>query len=315
MSDPDSEGYEAAYRVVSEAGMVSQLLNFTAPVKFTMRHDARDVRMAEIDAVQEEADRLGKAPWEVAPTLDDLNFKARYKALTGKEYTPGDYETAKLEHDLSRAPLEAKPLLLAEAEYHAIGSAKDRGHFDAYYALLYGTDPSVAGLSDAGRQEIAGRYLEIHPKARKAVDEITAERDAYEQAHPEFAEFKAWQKRMFGIRDQLGGNFTEYRRQAALISPNAARYFAEQQEYIRKDEPDPEKRKDRLEQATTNMGAFIAITGKAEMRSIQGPFPGVPPVDLTSLAMAPPGNGYRSGGNDWSRQLAAFSLPGLNPIR
>ena len=303
MSDPNSEEYERAYQVVSDAGLINELLSVTVPWSVKLRHDGRDVTRAQVEVMSEEADRKGVLPWELAPTKDDLEFHAKYKRLTGKDYQPGDWESAKLRHDITRAPLEAKPLLLAEAEYTALGTPKQQGHWDAYWALLVGDDPAVAGMSDAGRQVLAGQYLDAHPGAQRAIDAIRAQREAFTSSHPEFAEFRAWQERMDDLNTQLGGTLTEYRRQASLQNPNAARYFAEQQEYIRQNEADPLKRDERLEQATRSMGAFIAITGKAKLRSIPGPVPGVPPTDVTLPGMIEPTpryDGYGSGpSTDW----------------
>jgi hypothetical protein len=314
MADPHSDQYEYAYQVVSGMGLITELLGVTLPVQTRMRHDARDVVRAQVETLQEEADREGVPPWELAPTKDDLEFHAKYKRLTGKDYEPGDYETAKFKHDIARAPLEVKPLLVAEAEYLVIGTPKQRGHYEAYTALLQGEDPSVAGLSDAGRQEMASRYLQDHPKAREAVEEIRAQRDAYVTSHPAFAEFKAWESRMYDLSDQLGGSMLEYRRQAIAQNPNAARYFEDQWNWILETESDPDEQIRRLDKATMSMGAFIAITGKTKLRSIPGPTPGAPAADVTLPGMMPAGSGYAPTGNDWSRQLAAMSMPGLNKI-
>ena len=304
MSDPDSPEYESAYRTVADAGLVTQLLNFTAPVRFTMRQDARDVRMAQMDAVQEEADRLGVPPWEVAPTPDDLQFHARYEALTGKEYQPGDYETAKFKHDLARAPLEAKDLLVAEAEYNVIGTTKQRRHYEAYMAFLDGTDPRTVNLSEVGRRELANQYLDRTRGAAKAVEELQEIRREYVAAHPEFAEFKDWQGRMYDLKEQLGGSLTEYRRQASQQNPNAARYFADQLAYLNRTVPDEEERARRFDDVTANANAFQAITGKAQARSVPGPFPGVPPADITLPNMLPAVQSNGFAGNAMSRELA-----------
>ena len=303
MSDPNSAEYERAYQVVSDAGLINELLSVVVPLPTKLRHDGRDVTRAQVEVLSQEAERKGVLPWELAPTVEDLEFHAKYKRLTGKDYQPGDWESAKLRHDIARAPLEAKPLLLAEAEYHALGTPKERGHYAAYTALLTGSDPAVAGMSDAGRQVMAGQYLDAHPRARAAVDEIRAQREAFETSHPEFAAFKTWQDRMYDLSDQLGGNLTEYRRQAAAINPNVARYFEEQLEYIRQNEPDPLKRDARLEQATTNMGAFFAVTHQTKLRSIPGPIPGASPTDLALPAMLAPTPAYGGYGGgpttDW----------------
>jgi len=315
MSAPNSPEYEGAYREASEAGIVQQLLNFTMPVSFRMRNDARDVRMAQIDVVSEEAKKRGVAPWELAPTPDDVAFAGKYKALTGADYKVGDYENAKLDHDLSRAPVEAKRFILQEAEYNALGTPEEQRTFEKYQALLHGDDPLTASMSDVGREEVARRYLGRGARARH-VDNLYALRDSYEAEHAEFAEFKGWQGRMYDLKTQLGGNLGEYRRQASQQNPNAARYFEDQATYLAQTYPDdtPEERLARLDQATASAAAYNAITGKGTLRSVQGPIPGVPAADVTLPNMVAPQAAYPAPpGNDWSRQLASLGggLPGL----
>jgi hypothetical protein len=85
MSDPDNPEYERAYQQTADAGIVQQLLNFILPASFRMRGDQKDVLAAQNNTIYEAAQAAGVAPWDFAPTKDDLAFKAKYKNLTGKD--------------------------------------------------------------------------------------------------------------------------------------------------------------------------------------------------------------------------------------
>ena len=307
MSDPDNPEYVRGYETVSSAGIAQQLLNFTLPVQFRMKHDYSDVQRAQVTVVSEEARKQGVAPYEIAATPQDLDFQAKYKAMTGKDWVPADYEDAKLKHDLARAPDEAKVFILAEADYNSIGDPAQRKIYDEYTALLNGEDPRSAGLGEPGRRELANQYLYRTKGANVAIDEVRAQRRAFIDSHPEFAEFKGWQNRMFDLKEQLGGNLAEYRRQASEQNPNAERYFADQWDWITKNLPRDEW-EEAFEKASSNANAYLAITGRSQLRSVPGPIPGVPPADITIPNMeaqiaqqAPP-----SGGTDWPASLPTW---------
>lgn len=280
MSDTQSPEYQAAYRSVAEAGLVQQLLNFTLPVQFKVKHDATDVRRAQIDVISEEAKARGVMPWELAPTPEDLDFAARYQAMTGKPWDPGDYERAKREQDLARAPEEAKPFLLQEWAYQDLGTDEQRKHFEKYQALLDGTDPSTAGRSEAARRELAYQYLDRNRGAGAAIDDLRQLKSAFQQSYPEFAEFKGWQGRMYQLREQLGGSLAEYRRQASNQNPNAKRYFDYLEQRVMAEEPQ-ENWQAALDQGTASAAAWQAITGMGTARSAPGPVPGFPRADIT----------------------------------
>lgn len=280
MSDPEHPEYRDAYRAVSEAGLVQQLLNFTTPVQWRVKHDATDVRRAQIDVISEEARARNVMPWELAPTTEDLDFAARYQAMTGKSWDPGDYEKARREQDLARAPEEAKPFLLQEWAYQDLGTPEQRAHFEKYQALLDGTDPSTVGRSEAARRELAYQYLDRNRGANAAIDELRLLKSAFQESYPEFAEFKGWQGRMYQLREQLGGSLAEYRRQASQQNPNAARYFRYLEERVMTEEPQ-EKWQEALDRGTASAAAWQAITGQGTARSAPGPVPGFPRADIT----------------------------------
>ena len=307
MVNPDHPEYDRAYQAVAQADITQQLLNFTLPVQWRMRHDATDVRRAQVEVVAEEARKQGVAPFEIAATPQSLAFQAKHKALTGKEFDPAAYTDAKIKHDLARAPDEAKVFIMAEHDYNNLGTPEQKAIYQTYTDLINGTDERTKGLSEPGRFEVANQYLYRTRGAGKAIDEVRALRSAFISSHPEFAEFKGWQERMFKLRDSLGGNLAEYRRQASAQNPNAARYFSEQWDWITKNLPEDEW-DEQFERSTTNANAFLSITGHPQLRSIQGPIPGVPKADIT-LPNAEAQMATQGGppSYDWARELAGMS--------
>lgn len=294
MTNTDSPEYQEAYRAVAEAGLVQQLLNFTLPVQFRVKHDATDVRRAQVDVISEEARKRGVMPWELAPTTEDVDFAARYEKMTGKAWDPGDYQKASREADLARAPEEAKPFLLQEWAYQDLGTEEQRRHFEKYQALLDGTDPSTAGRSEAARRELAYQYLDRNRGAGAAIDDLRLLKQAFQESYPEFAEFKSWQGRMYQLREQLGGSLAEYRRQASRQNPNAARYFEYLEQRVMTEQPQ-EKWQEALDQGTASAAAWQAITGQGTARSAPGPVPGFPRVDVTLPNMVAPEAPAQSG--------------------
>lgn len=310
MADPDSPQYKQAYQQAADAGIVQQLLNFIIPENFRMRSDKKDQLAAEIGTIYDAAQAQGVSPYNFAPTQGDLAFKAKYKSLTGHEWTPGSYEDAKSKYDLIRAPNEAKPFIVDSQEYQHLGTPKQQRKFDTYWALRNGTDPRTTGLPDGSRKEIALQWADAH-HAQGAINDTYALRDAFEASHPEFQEFKDWQNRVSALANLYGGNLAEYRRRASQQNPNAARYFADSETFVKQTFPQDQWAAE-LDRATTSAAAFNAITGKGTNRMSPGPFPGVPPVDVTLPSMEPPSPPASAGpyAQDWVKALnSPSSLP------
>jgi hypothetical protein len=306
MVDPESPEYQSAFRTASQAGLAQQLLNVMAPVSFRMRYDARDVRLAQMSTIQEAADAKGVPAYEFAPTQSDLAFRAKYKALTGNEWKPGDYESAKFKNDLARAPVQNKPFIVDQNTYNNLGTPKQQKALDRYYAIGFGTDPLTAGVADeSARWELANRWADSHGRAARHVADLQGLRTTFSSTHPEYAEFQDWQHRVRALASQYGGSLAEYRRRVSAATPNAARYFAEQTAFIQAKYPVAEWAA-QLDEATTNAAAFQAITGRgtqsrfdpgpplispgggAANRYEQGPYPGAPTFDPTLPTMEPP---------------------------
>lgn len=280
MTDEKNPEYIRAYQQVADTGMAAQLLNFVVPTQFKMRHNQRDADLAGVNAVNEEADKQGLPAFKVAPTLHDLDFAARYKQLTGREWSPTDYKSAALRQDLARTPNAQKPLLMQESAYLDLGTQRQRNLNSRYQAIRNGEDPLTAGILDEPtREQIAGEWL-TRRRGVSGVEDVQNQRNAFEAAYPEFGQFKSWQSSMYHLKTQLGGSLEQYRRRAIEQNPNAAAYFASKGEWIKRTFPEAEW-ESAFDDATLNMAAFQAINGMAERRTTQGPVPGAPLGDPT----------------------------------
>lgn len=320
MADPESPEYTDAYRQAADAGIVQQLLNISAPVSFRMRNDARDVRLAQMNTIFEAATKVGLTPYQFLPTTADVAFMAKYKALTGNDWKPGDYQNAKLKNDLANAPTAQKQFILDDATWNNLGTPAQQKAYSTYYALLYGSDPRTASIVDPGaRREIANTWADRHAKVGRQVDEMQAIRDTFTSTHMDFAAYKDWSKRVSSLAGMYGGSLAEYRRRTSLANPNAARYFAQQEAYMRSTVP-PDQWEAARDKFTTSASAYLAITGQGSAsatspggmtnRQEQGPYPGVTPADVTLPNMLPAPQAPSAGAypEDWARQAASINV-------
>lgn len=299
MSDPDSPEYNAAYKEVAAAGLAQQLLNFTAPQNYRIRDAARDVRTAKTSTIYEAAAAKGVTPQEFKPDIGDIEFATKYKNLTGKEWQPGDYNEAKAEGDITRATEQYKPFVVEEQQYYALGGPEASRIYSKYNDILNGKDPRTTALSDDERRTVAENWAW---KLGYSDDIATVRslRDQFEQTNPEFGAFKGWQDQMYSLSNHMGGTLAEYRRQAAMQNPNAARYFNEIQADVMATEPQDNWAAE-MDRRTTNAAAYHAIMGLETNRYDPAPQPGVPMGDPTQAAMSP-GMGDSGGFNpdyDW----------------
>lgn len=279
MSDPDSPEYDAAYRDVSANGLVQQLLNFTLPQTYRLEENTRDVRSAQVSTIYEAAEKQGVSPYEFKPSIGDVAFGARYKELTGKDWRPGDYETAQAKQKLTRAAPEAKNILYQAAEYQDLGTTEQQRRFTKYQDILNGTTPQTQTLDYQTRKELANAWASKLGYTEDIAN-VYRLRTAWEQSHPEYAQYKGWSDQMWSLYNTLGGSLAEYRRQASQQNPNAQRYFADKEREIRSRYPSEEVGKE-MDSATVSVDAWAAITGLGLNRYDEGPIPGVPPADLT----------------------------------
>ncbi len=313
MSDPDSPEYERAYRTAASAGVVKELLNFFSPAQFNLRNDAKDVRFAQKKTIEEAAEEAGESPFRFAPTVGDIEFAAKYKRLTGKDWRPGDYEDAKFKIELARAPAgDAKRFVYEDAAYRELGTPTQKATFKTFYALKHGDDPRTAGLTPEVAEEKARLWLSRSGNA-ESIDAIYAQRDSFSALHPAYKSFLDWKEKMRQVQSAYG-DLSEYRRQASLQNPNAARYFADNEAFLLRTEPDPEKLRQRIDEDTLSVDAYQSIHGIGRFRSQAGATPGAPMYDTALPEMAPAiGAGGGGGGGvpynpqeNWMAQLASY---------
>lgn len=308
MSDPDSPEYNEAFKSVAAAGFAQQLLNFTAPQNYRIRDAARDVRNAKISTIYEAAEKQGVTPQEFAPTESDVEFAAQYKNLTGKEWKPGDYQQALAESDLTRSTMEYKPFVVQEQQFYALGGADNARIYRKYSDILSGRDERTKTLSDDERRTVAENWAYKLGYSKRIAD-VRQLRERFEASNPDFAEFRGWQDQMFSLRNHLGGNLAEYRRQAAAQNPNAARYFEEMIADVKSRETDPAKIESEIDRRTTNAAAYAAINGLPTNRYDPAPTPGFPQGDPTLSEVSPqlPQQGNYNPDYDWLSSLRQLS--------
>jgi hypothetical protein len=304
MTDDTNPIYIQAYQDVAKAGFLQQLLNFTAPQNYRIREASRDVRAAQTSTIWEAAEAAGKSPVDFKPSESDVEFAAKYKNLTGKDWKPGDYEQAQSIQDLTKATEEHKPFIVQEDAFYKLGGPNAARIYRKYQDIRNGRIPETAGLDFVERNAIAERWA-YRLGYSDEVAEVTRLRNAFEESNPQFAQFRGWQEQMFDLSGKFGGNLTEYRRQASQQNPNAAKYFSEMIDDVHTTQPQ-DKWEEEIERRTTNAAAFLAINGMPTARYDPAPIPGVPATDPTLPQMAPQGQESGGGYNpdyDWLSAL------------
>jgi hypothetical protein len=308
LADPDSPEYRKAYQQAAAAGVIQQLLNFTLPGNFRMREVSRDVRAAQTQTIWEAAEKAGVSATEFRPSEGDIDFAAKYKRLTGKDWKPGDYAAAKAAQDLTKATIQQKPFVMQENEYYSLGTDEQRKIHDAYTDILTGKNPKTATLDPHSRRTIAQSWAYEHGYSRQ-VEEVYSLREAYERTHSEFSEYKSWRDQMYDLSSHLGGSLAEYRRRSVQENPNAAQYFDRMIRTVREDYPQSEWEAE-IEKRTTSADAYQSIMGKTQQRFDPAPVPGFPPIDVTLPQMQQAGASGPGPSMDWvyATQTAAANL-------
>jgi hypothetical protein len=301
MANAESPEFIEAYQQAATAGLAQQLLNFSLPQQFRVRDDARDVRAAQVSTIYEAAEKQGTNPWEFKPSAGDVEFATRYRQLTGKDWKPGDYTKALDQKNLTEATPEAKPFILAEQEYHRLGGEKNQRIMQRYNDLRNGNLPSTATLPEDVRRAMADRWAETNGYTDN-INYVYQLREAFEDSHPEFGAFKGWEGAMYDLKNQLGGNLDEYRRQASEQNPNAARYFERIGQFVRDNYPH-EQWIIEFDRRTTNAEAYQAINGISQERFDPAPIPGIPQGDPTATQMTAMAGQNYTPGEDWVGQL------------
>ena len=314
LSDPDSKEYSAAYKSVAQAGLLGQILNFTAPTNFKVRMDSRDADMAGLNVIRDEATKQGVSPGNVTPTVGDKTFETLYEQQTGKKFNPNDYNKMQLRRDLAAAPPEAQPFIIQDSEYHEIGSPTARKVAEDQQKIRSGEwlPPGLSGNFDPDTLDaIANRYAELS-NAGGEVEQMRQLQKAYRNQHPEYDEFKQWQSMMYNISANYGvDGFALYRSKVSATNPNARVYFASQAERIRNDHPDwtPEKMRKELDRATIGPTAWFAVTGRIKSQYNSAPLPtnGPDPATVGAYAQQAQPQNQPQMPRTWAQALATYA--------
>lgn len=324
MNDPDSEAYQSAFQDAARAGVIQQMLSFTSPFSFRVEENTRDVRSAAKQVISEKAEELGIMPHEVTNSSVDAEFRAEYKNKTGEQFTVDSWATKDFENDLTRATPEGRRFVVYENEYNQIGGKEGRMVMNDYNDYRSGVKapPGYRGTNILNetpemRQFLADRWLNASG-SRAVYEETLAMRRSYREKHPEFGQFKDWQGQMYDLQSLLGGSLAEYRRQVARQNPSAARYFADQIEWMQQRGVRPEDMEAELDRVTLNTNAYFAINGLAKtqfdpargpdtvgmgdpLQSMSAPYMNGPYPQMPSTLPEP------TPGGDWTQILAQYA--------
>lgn len=275
MNNPDDPKYKSAFQDAARAGVIGQMLSFTLPTSFKVRENSADVRAATNSLVRTEAKELGVQPEEVTPTNADMEFMAAYKAQTGKNFTVGQWQDANDKRALTFATPEGRKFILQENEYKSLGTPEAQKALQTYYAIQDGTAQlpelgNIAGLDQNARKVVADTWL-ARSGQNPAIQQMMQLQQAYKAAHPEFAQFKQWQRQIGNAQTLYGGDLTEYRRLVAQQNPNANAYFQAVIADLRKRGVPQDQWIAELDRATFSSNLWFEVTGRAQ--SVYDPAP------------------------------------------
>lgn len=323
MNDPDSEAYQSAFQDAARAGVIQQLLSFTTPFSFRVEENTREVNQGARQVIREKAEEMGLSPHELTPSHVDAEFRAEYKNKTGEDFNVDSWSEKSFENDLTRATPEGRRFVVYENEYNMIGGKEGRMVMNDYNDFRSGAKapPGYRGtniLNETAetRAFLADRWLNSSGN-RAIYEETLALRRSYREKHPEYGIFKDWQGQMYDLKSLMGGSLAEYRRQVARLNPSAARYFADQIEWLQQRGVRPEDMEAELDRITVNSNAFFAINGMAKtqfdpartpqdaglgdpLRSMQDPYVNAPYPQMPETFPDPGQTG------DWTQILAQY---------
>lgn len=271
MNDPESEAYQSAFQDAARAGVLQQLLSFSAPVRFRVEENTRDVRNAAQAAISKQADKLGIEPYEVTDTVADAEFRAEYKNQTGKEFRSYDWQEMANQEDLMNAMPEAREFVVRENEYQQIGGPEGKKIDDMYYGIVNGTRRPSGYTGDLRRATpeyrkwLAEQWLDTSGN-RGQFEQMASLRRSYRAKNTEFGQFKDWQNQMEDLQALHGGSLAEYRRVVVQQNPAARQFFAEQIDRLEGKGLSPAQMEAELDRITLSSNAWFAINGRAKMQ-------------------------------------------------
>jgi hypothetical protein len=208
----------------------------------------------------------------------EREFMRLWEAETGERYKAGDLENMRertsMNETLARTTPEAAPYVEGEIGYYNLGRESDGELINGYWDIVF-ADPSIGStfigteeytydqvknMSDDERGMLADAWLADRDTTGSARRTMKM-REAWLDAHPEYAAYRDWAKE---IRDAYDGNIGAYRNDLISANPNAARYMEDQARLARAEvgpDASPEEYYAELDQRTLNLGAYLAING------------------------------------------------------
>lgn len=263
MNDPESDAYQTAWQEVARSGVANQFLSFVAPIGLKFKESTGDVRSAALGITYDMA-RKYNIPASAVNPQTDAEFAAKYKAITGSDWKPGDFDRYQFESDLVNATPKGRLFIMQDAQYRALGTQRGRDALSMYQKIAHGeyVPPGFAKPQPGQEQDIADMWLYRQPRDVQAqVAEVQQLRESFRAANPDYGSFKDWQGKMSYLKTLLGGSLAYYREQVSKGNPNAARYFQNQVKTIREKYKTPAEQLDALDRATTSADAWMAING------------------------------------------------------
>jgi hypothetical protein len=261
MNDPDNPEYQSAYKEIARSGVLNQLISFTIPVGLKVREAETDVRSAALSEHYETAKDLGIPVDQLTPAAD-AQFAARYKARTGREWSPSDFDTDQARANLVSATPRARPFIIQLQQYEKLGTELGRKTIAEYYKVKNGESEPFGPLPKEQWEKAADLWLQQQgPAAVNAMNETRAIQSLFRQEHPEIDQYKNWTSQMSYLEKLSGGTLALYRERVSQGNPSAAKYFEDKKNQLIKKHKNVEDFIEEMDRATTTFDAFLAVNG------------------------------------------------------
>lgn len=258
----------------------------------------------------------------------DADFTRKWRDRFGADYRTGDLkrmqDAALDENTLQNASPESSPYLEQQNAYHALGTERERGllqtHDDIAYArtgivmpnrrangrvasgrhagLTYISQETLASLDQQTRYDLADAWLAAVDRDGE-VARVRELRDLYEQTHPEFGGYQAWQR---GTRKQWG-TADAFRQAAVRANPNYARFIAQETAKLRAKGETPSEIAADLETTGLSLDAYFAYMGMRGSRYDPAPLELGTPLPVASEGAT--GEGMAGSGGSSGQSWAA----------
>ena len=261
MNDPESDAFKQAWTEVARSGLANQLMSFTIPVTTKFRDSKSDIRDAKV-GVYYDLKEQGKSP------MQDAEFAAQYKRLTGEDYKSGALDRALMEKDMVGATPKARVFIVSEYEYNKLGTKRAKEIKSTVNKIKYdGYVPPGYSVPVQGEEsQLADQWLSGLPASDQSVyGEMLDIQSAFRSTHPEYGEYLDWRGQINYLVALVGdAGYSAYRSKVSEGNPNAKLYFDAKIANAKRLYPGKTKEAvEYLNKATTSPDAFFAVTGKA----------------------------------------------------